>query len=196
MTKTLSKRNDFNRRVRSFMKHLQLMVWPITYASIAFTIWYLLQRKGVHFPKGVPLEIVATSVLVFIVPFAMICTTAIEIAQNKSNKIVDSLLSRPPNKELFMRYRDERIRTVLHIGLIVLAVCTILMIGLFHFPAVWVGGLTVFFSTFTLTVPWTIIRELEDPHRSHWVMERIPDATWLTDDVDEFFGLTKKKEEA
>lgn len=187
-SKKLSKKNDAKRKWNSFVKHLLMLVRPVVITCAVDVLWWWMRSLGISFPKHGPNEMIITVVLVVVVPFGILAAEAIRTAWNKNEQIVDSIL--PKNEPKFMRYRDEKILIPVHIMLIAFATMTVLLVGLFHYPDVWVGLVLVSVTTFSFSLVWSIIRELEDPRRSQWIRERTP-KEWFEADVDDFFDLSR-----
>jgi hypothetical protein len=188
-SKKLSKKDDAKRKWGSFVKHSLMLVRPVLITCTVDVLWWWMWSLGISFPKHGPNEMIITVVLVVVVPFGILAAEAIRTAWNKNEQIIDSIL--PKDEHKFMRYRDEKILIPVHIMLIAFASMTVLLVGLFHYLDAWVGLVLVSVTTFSFSLVWSIIRELEDPRRSQWVRERVP-RQWFEADVDEFFSLGKE----
>lgn len=191
LSKKLSKKDDVKRKWHSFVKHLLMLMRPVIITCAVDVLWLLIRSLGISFPKDGPNEMIITVVLVVVVPFGILAAEAVRTSWNKNEQIIDSIL--PKNERQFMRYRDEKILIPVHIMLIAFATMTVLLVGLFHYQDTWVGLVLVSVTTFSLSLVWSIIRELEDPRRSLWVRERVP-TKWFEADVDDFFGLSSQED--
>lgn len=192
-SKKLSKKDDAKRKWHSFVKHLRMLMRPVIITCMVDALWWLMHSLGISFPEHGPNEMIITVVLVIVVPFGILAAEAIRTAWNKNEKIIESIL--PRNEHQFMRYRDEKILIAVHVMLIAFATMTVLLVGLFHYPEAWVGLTLVSITTFSFSLIWSIIRELEDPRRSQWIRERTP-AKWFETDTDAFFGLDGPEDRA
>jgi len=97
-----------------------------------------------------------------------------------------SLHVRSRNKLGFMMLRDIRIPMRLHIILGTMAVGMLALVSLFEFHSPWSGVVCVFIGTLTILVYFSIVMELQDPHRSTWFKSESP-REWLEEDADVFF---------
>ena len=69
----------------------------------------------------------------------------------------------------------------------------ILTVVFLDFKSQLLGEWIVFMTAFGMLIYWAVLNYLENPIRSHWLIERVP-ADWLTKDVDACFGHVEVKE--
>ncbi len=192
MKKKLSKKEDWRRRGRSFYRHLLLMMVPFLIAAAAAMIWDRLRERGWVFDKED--EVILTTVILTIgMAYGIAATLVMNTVWGKYRKVMLSVLEK--DERTFLKYRDDRMPIVLHLFLASLSLPLISMIMAFPFRGEWSGRISIFFIAFILSLYWVALAQLEDPARSAWLAERVPEE-WLKEDVDKFFGFEgeEKKE--
>lgn len=182
----LSKKGDIDRKLRSVVRHTLMLARSVVITALTAAAWWFLRDSEYYFPENEPFEAIVTVILVLGVPFGILAAEAVRTAWNKHAQITSSVLTR--NKRQFLLYRDERILTAMHVLLAVFAALVILVVAFFHYKEAWVGLMMVAATTFSLSLVWSVIEQLENPRLSPWIRERIP-PEWFEEDVDKFFLL-------
>lgn len=182
----LSKKGDIGRKLHSVVRHTLMLARPVIITALTAAAWWFLRDSKYYFPENEPFEAIVTVILVLGVPFGILAAEAVRTAWNKHAQITASVLTR--NKRQFLLYRDERILTAMHVLLVVFAALVILVVAFFHYKEAWVGLMMVAATTFSLSLVWSVIEQLENPRLSPWIRERIP-PEWFEEDVDKFFLL-------
>lgn len=161
-----------------------MLLRPTAITLVVLFLWYQLNwLHGVSFgEKGI--DPIAITEVILVIPFGLLATTVVTKVWENNNKIVDALFTRDDAK--FLRYRDERIRVGIHIILIALASAIIGLAAMIPFEEMWEGLMVMTVVTFTHALIWEVIRLLEDPRQSHWIIERTPEE-WLKTDLDKRF---------
>ena len=185
----LSKRDDIGRKLRSVVRHTLMLTRPAIITALTAMGWWFFRDAGYYFPENEPFEAIVTVILVLGVPFGILAAEAVRTAWNKHAQVTTSVLTR--NRRQFLLYRDERILTAMHVLLAVFASLVIVVVSFFHYKEAWVGLMMVTVTTFSLSLVWSVIEQLENPRLSPWIRERIP-AEWFEEDVDKFFLLEVK----
>ena len=182
---TLSKRDDVWRQFRSFRRHLFLIAQPFLAAAFITALWTMFWQAGVHLPKED--EVVLTAVVAMLsVTFGILAGVVLSTIWEKYQKVVVCVLKHDVNT--FLIYRDERIPIVFHLLLGSLSVPIILVMMLFEYKSYSSGLIAVFSVTFAISIYWLVGAELQNPAKSLWFAERIPEA-WLDLDIDEHFKM-------
>ncbi len=101
-----------------------------------------------------------------------------------------SILKR--DKETFLCYRDDRIPIMIHLLILVMSLPVLIIISLLEYKSAWTGTTCVFFVSFALSLYWVVVTELQNPSKSLWFVERVPDE-WLTIDIDMHFKLAEEE---
>ncbi len=183
--KKLSRRSDAARRFESFKRH----AWLITQASFLAIcidmIWYCVRERGFHFSKEDETPLIA-AIAVLIVPYSMVAGFVLAKVSERFDKVVLSVLKR--DKEMFLCYRDERVPIVLYLLIGAFSLPIIGMTGALDYKYTWAGFACVFSASFVLALYWMVVVRLQNPAKSQWLAERIPDE-WLTADIDRHFKL-------
>ncbi len=185
-TYTLSKKNDWNRRGRSFIRHALLLLWPLIIATGVVLVWYQLRLRGYHFSHADESALVGAVIMTFAVLFSITGAFVLNTIWEKYRMVVLCIFQK--DKERFLFYRDERIPVLLHLLLFSFSFPLLGMIAMLDYKEVLSGMIAVFSVSFGLSLYWIAAVELENPVNSPWIKERIP-KEWLTVDVDEQFAL-------
>ncbi len=181
----LSKRNDPLRKLRSVRRHLTLMIPPCSVACLSVWGWSWLRAHEIHFPIEDEVSL-TTAIMSLGGFFAILAAIVMGTIWEKHQKVSVCVVKR--DRQEFLLYRDERMPIVIHLLLGSLAVPLVLMVMLLEYTSFWSGFAAVATVSFGITIYWIVATELQDPARSPWFAERIPQE-WLTADIDEVFKL-------
>lgn len=180
----LSKKHDWKRRGRSFVRHAFLLSKPLSIAAASTALWYKLHLRGIYFAR-VDESILMGAVLTMLsVIFSITAALVLNTIWEKFRIVGLAVLRR--DRETFLLYRDERMPVVLHLLLFAFTLPIIGIIGLLDYRSIPTGMFAVFSVTFVFALYWLVVIVLEDPVKSPWLKERIP-AEWLSADVDAEF---------
>lgn len=184
--KRLSKRSDPARRRRSFVAHTLLLCEPLYLSALASGLWCLANAAGLHFSKADEAPLIGAVVTTLAVAYGITVTLVFGTVWEKYQKVVVCVLKK--DRDTFLCYRDERVPITVHLLIAALSLPLLAMIGGLEYSS-WRAGLAAVSSTaFVLSLYWIVIAELQNPAKSPWFAERIPQA-WLEIDVDKHFGL-------
>jgi hypothetical protein len=186
--KKLSKRSDAVRRLESLKRHFWLVIQSSCLAIVIEVLWYWARRNGFHFSKEDETPIVA-AIAILIVPYSMIAGFVLAKVSERFDKIVFSILKK--DKETFLCYRDERLPIVLYLLIGAFSLPILGMTGSLEYKYTWSGFACVFSASFVLGLYWIVIVKLQNPTKSQWLAERIPQE-WLDVDIDDHFKLAKE----
>jgi hypothetical protein len=180
----LFKRNDPKRVWRSFRRHTLLVLQPLGVTGFVLIIWIQLRSLGIHLAEEdletMTVAIINTLAIIFSLIYAVVVSTIWE----NYRKIGLCILRE--DKETFLLYRDERIPIVMYLLLAAASFPLVVIVMFLAWHTFWSGFLGVFFVTFAISFLLIGAAELQDPKKSPWMAERIPD-DWFTEDVDERF---------
>ena len=171
------------RKGQAIAKYTQMLFRPTVITVLVIILWFGLQRYGIHFSEK-STDFIAIVEVILVIPFGLLATVALNTAQDKHDNIVTATFDR--NKLQFLRYRDEKILIGMHVIMITFAGLIIFMAAMLDFKNPYEGLAIVTAVTFAFTLIWEVIRQLENPKTSHWIVERIP-ADWFEADVDDAF---------
>lgn len=191
MVKNLSKKDDVARKWRSFRRHTFILLKAFLATLLPLLLWYQLFVHSIHFAQEDETVIIGASIATLGLAYGIMASVILGSIWEKYKKVVISVLKR--DKETFLCYRDERIPIMIHLLLAALSLPLSIMIALLPYRYVWSGAASVFSVSFILSLYWIIATELENPAKSPWFAERIPDE-WLNADVDEYFRLANDAE--
>jgi hypothetical protein len=184
----LLKKNDPRRKWRAFKRNALLLAKAFCLASVATYVWLAAWINGIHFAED-DKDVVVGAIIVSIgVIYAVITTWLITAVWEKYCRLVVAVLEK--NMHNFLLYRDERMPIMVHLSTAVVAVPLFCIIGMIDYRDVLTGMVSVFVLAFILIFVWIMIAKLENPLKEGWFAERI-DKSWLTIDVDDYFGLNK-----
>jgi len=188
-TKKLSKKGDLARRLRSFVKHVLLILQPtLLSALVSYLWWRFIFSKGVHFSKEDENPLLAGVVLVLSFAYVITATAVFQTTWDKYRTVMQSVLKR--DKYTFLCYRDERMPIVVHLLIFFFSAPLFGVIALLNYSTFDAGLYAVATTSFGFTLYWVVVTELQDPRKSLWFSERIP-KDWLTADIDAFFKLAE-----
>jgi hypothetical protein len=177
----LSKRNDPARRWRSFKRHSWFILPPLAVACAAAGVWYLAQAAGLSFSKEDESILIGAVVTTLGVAYAITVTLILGTVWERYQKVVLCILKR--DRETFLCYRDERIPVIMYLLIAALSLPLLVIVGGLQYSHVWAGFASVFSVTFVLVLYWHVIVNLQNPLKSVWLAERVPEA-WVTADID------------
>lgn len=184
--KILSKKDDIARKWRSFKRHTFILLRAFLATLFPLSLWYQLWLRGIHFGHEDELVIVGAVIATLGVAYGIMASLVLGSIWEKYKKVVISVLKK--DEETFLCYRDERIPVMIHLLLAALSIPLLVMIGMLEYQHLWSGIAAVFSVSFILFLYWIVATELENPAKSPWFAERIPEK-WLETDVDEYFRL-------
>lgn len=171
-------------RIASFCHKSVLVLESVVVAAmLTFAWWFIFWKNGLRFGPESEVRI-STLILVQVGLLGFIAAvTIIKVVDRSEEK---SRYVRCNDELGFMIIRDIRIPVRMHMLFGALASGLMLLISVFGYERAAEGLIAVFVSTFSLIFYFSIIMELQDPHRSTWFRVTTPD-DWLTQDADEFF---------
>jgi hypothetical protein len=70
----------------------------------------------------------------------------------------------------------------------------LIMTTLLKYNNFWAGAASIFAVYYSVSLYWIIATRLQDPSKSDWLAERIPDR-WFAEDVDQYFKLDEYETE-
>ena len=185
--KKLTKRNDLGRKIRSFKKHSWLLLQPFGFAlSMSLFWWITFFKNGIHFNKEDEGPLLTGVFLLLSVTYGITTSATFESVWKKYQVIVTSVLKK--DKHTFLCYRDERMPIVIHLLVIAFSIPLLGIVCLVEYHTASAGFVAVFATSFVLSLYWVVIAELQDPSKSLWFAERIPEQ-WLMEDIDQYFRL-------
>lgn len=190
--KNLSKKNDLARKLRSLRRHTMLLLKAALVTLLPLLLWYQLWSCDIHFGAGDESVIIGASIATLGLAYGIMASVVLSSIWEKYRKVVISVLRR--DEETFLCYRDERMPIMIHLLLAALSLPLLVMIALLPYQHMWSGIASVFSVSFILSLYWIVATELEDPTKSPWFAERIPEA-WLSTDIDEYFKLANSLSE-
>lgn len=188
----LSKKDDVARKWRSFKRHAFLLLRAFLATILPLFAWYQLRLRGIHFAHEDEMIIIGAVIATLGVAYGIMASLVLGSIWEKYKKVVISVLKR--DKETFLCYRDERIPIMIHLLLGALSVPLAAMVALLEYTHFWAGVASVFSVSFILALYWIVATELENPAKSPWFAERIPEE-WLLVDIDEYFRLANEQGE-
>lgn len=184
--KNLSKKGDVARKWRSFKRHTYILLKAFIVTLFPLLLWYQLRLRGVYFAHEDETIIIGAAIATLGLAYGIMASLVLGSIWEKYKKVVISVLKH--DKETFLCYRDERIPVMIHLFLFALSLPLLVMIALLEYRYLWSGIASVFSVSFILSLYWIVATELENPAKSPWFAERIPEE-WLNVDVDEYFRL-------
>jgi len=190
--KNLSKKNDLARKMRSFVRHSLLLLRAALVTLLPLLLWYQLWLRDIHFAAEDGSVIISASIATLGLAYGIMASVVLSSIWEKYRKVVISVLKR--DEETFLCYRDERMPIMIHLLLAALSLPLLVMIMLLPYQYLWSGIASVFSVSFILSLYWVVATELENPAKSPWFAERIPEA-WLSTDIDEYFKLANSLQE-
>jgi Na+/melibiose symporter-like transporter len=189
---TLWRKNNPKRRWRSIKRHTALLFKTFCFAAVITYAWYFMWSHGHHFAEDDKDIQIGMTTVIFGVIYGVAISWAFVTRSDKYEKIVNSIFEK--NKNVFLRYRDERMLIALHITIGAASVPLIGMIGAVPYQHMMTGAVSVFSVSFVLIMFWSVIALLEDPLKNEWIRERI-NPEWLTIDIDEYFKFGRDGKE-
>jgi hypothetical protein len=187
----LSRKNDPMRRLKSFWRHFTLSIQALALSIGAVIAWSAVRNADIHFSREDDIFITCLFGGMFIA-WSVMTGCLFNMVNEKHRKIVQSILMN--EERTFMIYRDERMPIVMHMFLGATSISMLILAAGMDFNSYWTGVISISILTFCLSIFWLIIAQLDNPALSPWFMERIP-KRWLTQSVDEHFGLKEQIEE-
>ncbi len=188
----LSKRNDPARRWKSFWRHLTISCQPFVFSTAAVLIWQATNQAGLHFSRQDEASLTCAIIPGVFIAWSIIAGWFFTTIYGKYRTIVGSVLQ--SDEKTFMLYRDERMPIVLHLFLGSLSFLLFSLVALLDFKEFLAGAISIFVLSYCLVFYWVVMVQLDDPTLSPWLQERTP-GKWLTQSVDEYFGLTEQLHE-
>ena len=186
-----SKKNDFDRRWRSFWRHLWLCAQPFIIAIVAVIFWRWLRSKGYYFCKEDEVVMTGGITATLILAYGITAALVFNSIWEKYKKVMVCVLLQ--DKQTFLLYRDERMPIIIHLFLFFLSVLLVGMILMLNYQKELSGAVAVFSVSFIITLYWIVMIQLENPEKSPWLAERVP-SEWLKEDIDKhFFEENNKK---
>lgn len=188
--KQFSKREDRQRRWRSFKRHTRLILQPLVIAACAVGIWYALRTRGLYFSHEDETVLTGAIITTLAVAFSLIAAVVLNTIWENYRKIVVCVLTK--DVRTFLIYRDERIPIAMHLLLSAFSWPLLAMIALLEYRNFWAGVASVFSVWYSVSLYWIIATQLQDPSKSAWLAERIP-PNWFTKDIDQYFKLGEEE---
>lgn len=187
---TYSKRGDWQRRARSFWRHLKLMVLVAVPAIVAAAAWkHVFHQFGPFFPKEDEIALTAIGVGVPLVPFGFMAVRLLDESYSRSKEFDKFIFEK--NRNAFLRIRDDRLPVIFHLMQAVLMIpIGVVTLG-FDYASVRAGEFIVWTVVATFAVYWVAITVLQNPERTPWFAERIS-KEWLTASVDDLLPPIEK----
>ncbi len=158
-----------------------MLLQPTAAATVAVAIWYTLWSAGISFPHEDEIVLTAVGIAVPAILFSILAALLITESYKRYQYLTDCLFTQDRLK--FLHYRDERFPVTLHLLQIALSTPIIIIAMGLSYASVWSGMAVVFAATFVITLYWVAIVELQNPAKSPWFAERIPEE-WLIADID------------
>ena len=177
------KKDSFVRQGRAFIKYISMLFRPTAITLSVLIAWMIAHRSGLHFSEK-STDFIAIVEVILVIPFGLLATAAVNTAQAKHDNIVVAVFEK--DRHRFLRYRDEKILIGIHVIMLTFASLIILMAGMLNVTNIYEGGLIVSAVSFSLSLIWEVIRQLENPRTSFWIVERTP-AEWFEVEVDTEF---------
>ncbi len=185
----LMKRNDPRRRFNSFKKHSLFILQPFIVAMMTTRLWYWFYLNEIHFSHEDEVAITTAIITTLGITYSITASIVFASIWEKYQKVVICILKK--DRETFLCYRDERIPIIIHILLLVFSMALIFMIGGLEYHHLASGVASVFVVSLALSLYFVVIVELQNPAKSLWLSERIPQE-WLKVEIDKYFDLGKK----
>lgn len=194
-----SEKDSAWRYVFAIWKQLGLTLRSILFSGLVATAWFFgIWRHRLWF-ESEDLErlfiltgAASALALLFIGGFAFTKT------RDKKDKIVEAILMRDKEagKELFMRYRDERIdnATLVFLGTTGGIFAAHALVA--PWVSAWAGFVAVSVACLIWSKFWVLVTHFDDPiDSSKWIRDRVPQE-WMDEDVDAYFDLKGPKNAA
>jgi hypothetical protein len=185
-----SKKHDKERIWRSFKRHTALAAYAIGIAGLATALWYAAWVHGYHFSGSDEAILGGAIVTTLGVAYGITAALILNSLWEKYNKVVLCVFKK--DKDTFLFYRDERMPIMIRLLLASISLPLIGIVGTLDYQHAWSGAAAVFSVSLVLALYWMVATKLENPAKSAWLAERIPQE-WLSVDVDDHFGLEKIK---
>jgi hypothetical protein len=186
---TLLKKNNPERRWRSFKRHTVLLSKTLCFATAITFTWYFLWSHGYHFAEDDKDIQIGATTMIFGVLYGAIISWVLLTRSDKYEKVLVSIFRK--DLDTFLMYRDERMLIALHLAMGLVSLPLIGMIGAVPYRHMATGAISVFSVSLVIVTFWSVIALLEDPLKNQWIRERV-DPTWLTMDVDGHFKFGGK----
>lgn len=190
--KHLSKKEDWQRRRRSLERHTLLVLQPFAIALCAVGAWHTLRKHGWYFSHDDETVLTGAIVTTLAVAFSLTAAVVLNTVWENYRKVVSCVLTK--DIRTFLIYRDERIPVAMYLLLSAFSLPLIGMVALLEYRNYWAGAASVFVVCFSVSLYWIIATRLQDPSKSAWLAERIPEK-WLAVDVDQYFKLDEHESE-
>ncbi len=171
------------RRIKSLKRHLPLLLKPTFAAFAALFVWHWIRYFGIHLNKNSEVPVTAAVIPTLGVAYSIMAALVLNTVWEEYKQVSICIVTNDMHK--FLIYRDERIPMLIHLLLCVLSFFLLGSMMVLEYEDVWSGRCSVFATAFILVLYWVVATELDDPHRSVWFKERIPQ-DWLTIDIDEY----------
>lgn len=162
------------------------------YGSLATEGWYELWSQGYHFAEDDKDIVIGAVITTLGVLYAILVTWILTAVYDKYKEIVVCVLTQ--DKDRFLLYRDERLPIVSHLLVGIVSFPLLGMIGLVAYKHALTGAVSVFVVSSILTMVWFVLRQLENPLKTGWFAERIPEE-WFAIDIDEHFKLGRHRKD-
>lgn len=178
------------RRVKALKRHIPLFTKPAIVSAVALGVWHLLRYFGIHLDKSSEVPVTAAVIPTLGITYSIIAALVLNAVWEEYRKVSVCVIT--DDRDTFLLYRDERIPLMIHLLLGVLSLFLIGSIMLIDYDHIWSGRCSVFSITFACVLYWVVATELDDPARSVWFKERIPQE-WLEIDIDVYRAEKAKK---
>ncbi len=169
------------------------MAQPFLVALAVTMVWRDFWKMGIWFNAEDQETIVSGFLPVLGIAYGVLITEVLRSVWGKYKKVVEYVKEK--NRREFLELRDEKMPIVLHLLVGSISVPLMGMIFMLHFKNEWIGFASIFAVAFILFFYWVVLAQLENPVKSAWLAERIPEE-WLTADVDEAMGLENETKES
>lgn len=187
----LSKLHDTQRRWESFLHQTRLLGTSFASSYIVVFLWNTVFRSNdIHLPHEDEAVLIAIGIAVPVMLFSILAAMLITESYKRYKKIAEYILTQ--NKKSFMVIRDEKFPIIIHVLQFFLSLVIIEVTLLLTYTSFWSGVVVVGSTTFVISLYWIAILGLQNPLRSPWFKERIPEH-WLTADVDELLDISSEK---
>lgn len=184
MKSKLSKKDDWGRRLRSLRRHFILAVEPLVVALAAVFVWFKMREYGLVLGKNDEVVLTGGICAMLFLSWGITAALAVNFAWEKYRRVMACVL--PRDKRTFLCLRDDRMPIVIHMFIGSLSFLLLAAVMSLPYEKTWSGIVSVFSSSFVITIYWVVVTQLENPAKSAWLAERIP-KEWLYEDVDSFF---------
>lgn len=186
----MSEKNNWRKQLNSIFRHCCLVIKPLAISAFTTALWYFFKGYFFCFDKCDEAVIVGAAVSTLGVAYGVLAAVIFGSVWSRFRKI--AILTLKDDREGFLLIRDERVPLIVHIFLVSLSIAIVSIMMLVDYRNVESGAVTISILTFTLALCWFMLAELEEPAKSPWFEDRIPEE-WMTADVDKEFGIMPTK---